>query len=132
MTNPTVFAALAAVRQDKTYKRVNFEIYFVYLVVVCPVEEKLAKKGKVSFQAEIYVATATAPGLGGESKKPGFGTSGVSLCYHKHKDFVKLPKDQKDDLAKGQLQQEQWRRKAQAHCGKEWPLKEIQEHDFFI
>ena len=60
---------------------------------------KLAKKGKVTFQADISVAAATAPGLGEDAKKPGFGTSGVSLCYHKHKDFVKLPKDQKDELS---------------------------------
>jgi hypothetical protein len=42
--------------------------------------------------------SATAAGLGGDAKKLGFGTTGVSLCYHKHKDFVKLPKDQKDEL----------------------------------
>jgi hypothetical protein len=43
-TDPTVLAALAAVRQDKNDKRVNFESCFAYLVVVCPVKAKLAKK----------------------------------------------------------------------------------------
>ena len=98
-TDPTVLAALAAVRQDEGDKRVNFESSFAYLVVVCPVEAKLAKKGKVSFQADISATSATASGLGGDAKKPGFGTTGVSLRYHKHKDFVKLPKDQKDELS---------------------------------
>ena len=95
-TDPTVLAALAAVRQDENDKRVNFENSFAYLVVVCLVEAKLAKKGKVSFQADISGTSATAAGLGGDAKKPGFGTTGVALRYHKHKDFVKLLKDQKD------------------------------------
>jgi hypothetical protein len=69
----------------------------VYLVVVCPIEAKLAKKGKVSFQVSGTEAV-TASGLGGNEKKPGFGTTGVSLRYDKHKDFVKLPKEQKDEL----------------------------------
>ena len=37
--------------------------------------------------------------MGGDAKQPGFDTSGVSLRYHKHKDFVKLPKNQKDELS---------------------------------
>jgi hypothetical protein len=98
-TDPTILAALAAVLQDETDKRVNFESSFAYLVVVCLVEAKLAKKGKVTFQADISATLATAAGLGGDAKKPGFGTTGVALCYHKHKDFVKLPKDQKDELS---------------------------------
>jgi hypothetical protein len=39
-TDPTILAALAAVRQDETDKRVNFESSFAYQVVVCPVEAK--------------------------------------------------------------------------------------------
>jgi hypothetical protein len=97
--DPTVLAALAAVRQDELGKRVNFESAFAYLVVICPVEAKLAKKGKVTFQAGISGAEgSTAAGLGGDAKKPGFGNSGVALRYHKHKDFIKLPKNQKDEL----------------------------------
>jgi hypothetical protein len=99
LTDPTILAALAAVRQDETDKRVNFESSFIYLVVVCPVEAKLAKKGKVTFQADISATSATAAGLGGDAKKPGFGMTGVALRCHKHKDFVKLPKDQKDELS---------------------------------
>ena len=75
-TDPNILAALAAVRQDKNNKSVNFESCFAYLVVVCPVEAKIAKKGKITFQADISVAAATAPGLGEDAKKPGFGTMG--------------------------------------------------------
>ncbi len=68
--------------------------------MICPVKTKLAKKRKVTFQAGILDAEAsTASGLGGDTKKPGFGTTGVALQYPKHKDFVKLPKAQKDELA---------------------------------
>ena len=56
-----------------------FASSFEYLVVICLVEAKLAKKGKVSFQADNSAAAAAASGLGGDSKKPGFGTSGVVL-----------------------------------------------------
>ncbi len=50
-------------------------------------------KGKVTFQAGISDAEAsTASGLGGDTKKPGLGTSGIALRYHKHKDFMKLLK----------------------------------------
>ncbi len=59
----------------------------------------MAKKGKVTFQADISTTSATAAGLGGDAKKTGFGTTGVALRYHKHKDFVILPKDQKDELS---------------------------------
>jgi hypothetical protein len=65
--------------------------------VVYPVEAKLAKKGKVTFQVSGTEAI-TASGLGSDAKKPGFGMTGVSLRYHKYKDFVKLPKEQKDEL----------------------------------
>ncbi len=93
---PTILAALAVVCKDEKDKRINFESAFAYLVMICPVKAKLAKKGKV---AGISGAEASsASGLGGNAKKPGFGTSGVVLCYHKHKDFMKLLKAHKDKL----------------------------------
>ncbi len=95
--DPTVLAALAAICQDEQDKRVNVESAFRYLVVVCPIEAKLARNGKISFQVSGTESVA-ASGLGGNTKKPGFGTTGVPLWYHKHKDFVKLPKEQKDEL----------------------------------
>ncbi len=42
--DPTVLAAIAAVRQDEADKCVNFENMFAYLVPVCPVTAKTAKK----------------------------------------------------------------------------------------
>ncbi len=83
--NPTVLAALAAVCQDEQDKRINFENAFAYLIVISPFEAKLAKKGKVTFQAVISGAEdSTASGLGGNAKKPGFGTTCLALRYHKH------------------------------------------------
>ncbi len=105
LVNPTVLAVLAAVCQDEQDKRINFKSAFAYLVMICPVEAKLAKKGKVTFQAGISGAEAsTVSGLGGNAKKPGFGTSGIALCYHKYKDFMKLPNAQKDELTTWQMQ----------------------------
>ena len=52
-TDPTVLAALAAIRQDEIDKRVNFENSFAYLVPVCPVAAKAAKKTKVSFDVNV-------------------------------------------------------------------------------
>ncbi len=56
------------VRQDELGKHIIFESIFAYLVVICPVEAKHAKKGKVTFQVGISGAEAsTASGLGGDA-----------------------------------------------------------------
>jgi hypothetical protein len=97
--NPTVVAALAAICEDEQDKRINFMNTYEYLVVISPVKATLAKEGKVTFQAGILGAEAsTASDLSGNNKKPGFGMTGIVLQYHKHKDFMKLPKAQKDEL----------------------------------
>jgi hypothetical protein len=97
--DPSVLAALAVLCQDERDKRINFKNAFAYLIVICPIKAKLAKKGKVTFQAGILGAEAsTASGYGGDAKKPGFGTTGDALRYHKHKDFLKLSEAQKDEL----------------------------------
>jgi hypothetical protein len=103
-TDPTVLAALAAIHQDELNKRVNFENLFAYLVPVCPVAAKAAKKTKVSF--DTYVSAAAggkktpAGSLGGGNPSPGKGESGVSLRYHTHKEFLDLNKDQRNELSK--------------------------------
>jgi hypothetical protein len=51
--NPSVLAAMAAVRQDDADKRVNFENAFTFLVPSCLVAAKVAKKGRVSFEANV-------------------------------------------------------------------------------
>ncbi len=67
--DPTVLAVLAAVRQDEQDKRIHFNNTFAYLIMICPVEAKLAKKGKVTFQAGILGAeSSTVSGLGGNAK----------------------------------------------------------------
>jgi hypothetical protein len=98
--DPTVLAAIAAIRQEKADKQVHFENAFSYLVPVNPVTARTAKKtGKVSFGAKVSTATGkNAGGLGGGNPKPGKGISGVDLCYHHHKEFHALTKEQKDKL----------------------------------
>ena len=39
-------------------------------------------------------------GLGGGNDKPGTGSTGVALPYHRHKEFHALSKEQKDELVK--------------------------------
>jgi hypothetical protein len=103
-TDPTVLAALAAIRQDELNKRVNFKNSFAYLVPVCLVAAKAAKKTKVSFDANVSAATGgkKSPGGGdlrGGNPSPGKGESGVSLRYHTHKEFLDLNKDQRNELS---------------------------------
>ena len=52
-TDPNVLAAMAAVCQDEVDKRVNFESSFTFLAPTCPVTAKVAKKGRVSFDANV-------------------------------------------------------------------------------
>jgi hypothetical protein len=100
--DPTVLATIAAVRQDEADKRVNFETTFAYLVPVCPVTAKTAKKtGKVAFNASVSgTSFKTQGGLGGGNANPRKGSRGVALCYHCHKEFHALNKEQKDELCK--------------------------------
>ncbi len=97
--DPTVLAAIAAVHQDEADKCVNFENMFAYLVPVCPVTAKTAKKtGKVAFDTSVLgTSVKTQGGLGGGNANPGKGSTGVALCYHCHKEFHALNKEQKDE-----------------------------------
>lgn len=98
-TDPNVLAATAAVRQDEVDKRVNFESSFTFLAPTCPVTAKAVKKGRVSFDANVSGTNAKPQGgLGGDREKPGKGTTGVALRYHKFAEFKNLPKDQQDEL----------------------------------
>jgi hypothetical protein len=99
--DPSVLAAIAAVCQDDTNKWFNFENAFTFLAPTCPVAAKAAKKGMVSFDANISsTSTKAQGGLGGDCKKPGKGLTGMALCYHKYAEFKELPKDQQDELSK--------------------------------
>ena len=99
-TDPNVLAATAAVRQDEVDKRVNFESSFTFLAPTCPVTAKAAKKGRVSFDANVSGTNGKPQGgLGGDREKPGKGATGVALRYHKYAEFKTLPKDQQDELS---------------------------------
>ncbi len=100
--DPSVLASMAAVRQDDADKRINFENAFTFLAPSCPVVAKAAKKGRVSFVANVS-GTGGKPcqgGLGGDREKPGKGVTGVALCYHKFEEYWNLSKEQQDELAK--------------------------------
>ena len=98
--DPTVFAAIKAVRQDEADKRVNFENMFAYLVPVCPVTAKTAKKtGKVAFDPSVLGTSGKIQGgLESGNANPGKNSTGVALRYHCHKEFHALNKEQKDEL----------------------------------
>jgi hypothetical protein len=100
--DPTILAAIAAVRQDEADKRVSFENTFAHLVPVCPVTAKTAKKtGKVAFDASVLgTSVKTQGGLIGGNANPGKGSTGVALRYHCHNQFHALNKEQKDELCK--------------------------------
>ncbi len=51
--DPSVLAAMAAVCQDDTDKRINFENAFTFLEPFCLVLGKATKKGRVSFEANV-------------------------------------------------------------------------------
>jgi hypothetical protein len=91
---------MAAVRQDDADKRVNFENAFTFLAPSCPVIAKAAKKGRVTFEANVS-GTGGKPhqgGLGGDREKPGKGATGVALRYHKFEEFKNLSKEQQQEL----------------------------------
>jgi hypothetical protein len=92
---------MAAVRQDDADRCINFKNAFTFLAPSCPVLAKAAKKGRVSFEANVSGAAGGKPhqgGLGGDCEKPGKGTTGVALCYHRFKEFKNLSKEQQDEL----------------------------------
>ena len=98
--DPNVLAATAAVRQDDADKRVNFENSITFLAPTCPVTAKVAKKGRVLFDANVSGTNGKPQGgLGGEREKPGKGATGIALRYHKFDEFKLLPKDQQDELS---------------------------------
>ncbi len=73
------------------------------MVPVCPVAAKAAKMTKVSFDVNVSGAAggikSPGGGLGGGNPSPGRGESGVSLCYHTHKEFLDLNKDKRNELS---------------------------------
>jgi hypothetical protein len=88
---------MAAVRQDDADKHINFENAFTFLAPSCPVVAKAAKKGRVSFEANISGIGVKfhQGGLGEDHEKPGKGVTGVALHYHKFEEYKNLSKDSK-------------------------------------
>lgn len=91
-TDAEVLAALAAIRQDATGKRVNFEDTVAFLLPTCPVKRKQHAKGggKRLVNADVSAITSDLPSARGKT--------GVELRYHKFAEFQKLSKAQKEEL----------------------------------
>ena len=94
--DPDVKAALAAIKMDDTPTglRSDFERTAALLLPVDPVEKK--KKGKRTI-GHISSATVKASTDGGGNE--GSGPSGVQLRYHTSKEYSKLCKEARADLA---------------------------------
>jgi hypothetical protein len=102
MIDSSVLAAMAAVCHDDANKHINFDNAFTFLAPSCPVLAKAAKKGRVSFKANVSGTGGKTHqgGLGGDHKKPGKGATGVALHYHKFDEFKNLSKEQQQELSK--------------------------------
>ncbi len=80
---------MAAIDQDTTGKRVDFEGSVTLLLPYCPVT---AKSGKTKgFGAKV---SGTVAGVGA----PTLGKTGVTLCWHEPDKFNKLSKEQKKEV----------------------------------
>jgi hypothetical protein len=86
--DPDMLAAIAAIKQDETGKRSDFEDATAFLIPNCPVAKKAEKHNNVG--ANIGAAEAD---LGA-----GRGKSGVALRYHKYDEFHALNQDQREEL----------------------------------
>jgi hypothetical protein len=74
---------------------------FTFLAPSCPIAAKAAKKGRISFDANVSSTNVKAQaGLGGDCKKPGKGRTGIALRYHKYNKFQALSAEQKAELNK--------------------------------
>jgi hypothetical protein len=90
VVNPKLLAAMAAVEQDDSVKRINFEEAVTYLLPSDPV----ASKKKTGPEAMI---SGTVGAAGSPAK---VGKTGVKLCWHDTKLFNKLTKEHKTELQK--------------------------------
>jgi hypothetical protein len=102
--DPTVLAAIAAVHQNEADKCDNFKNRFAYLVPVCPVTAKTAKKtGKVAFNACVSGTSGkTRGGLGGGNANPGKGSMVLPSTTFATKSFMLSTRSRKMNSASGQ------------------------------
>ena len=90
VVDPKLLAAMAAVEQDDTVKRINFKEAVTYLLPSDPVAS-MKKTGPVA----MIFGTVGATGSPAKVDK-----KGVKLCRHDPKLFDKLTKEQKTELQK--------------------------------
>ncbi len=88
---------MAAVHQDDADKRINFKNAFTFLAPSCPVIAKAAKKGSVSFEANVS-GTGGKPhqgGLGGDREKLGRERLGSPFITTSSKNIGTCPRNSK-------------------------------------
>ena len=90
VVDPKLLAAMAAVEQDDTVKRINFKEAVTYLLPSDPV----ASKKKTGPGATI---SGTVGATGSPAK---VGKTGVKLCWNDPKLFNKLTKEHKTEFQK--------------------------------
>lgn len=98
-----VLSVVAAIKQDETNRRVNFEAAVASLVVECPVAKKNRAKARGSLANAQVSGVDASPGDKKTGSKPsdlgkGYGKTGVPLRYHKNNEFKKLSDEQKAEL----------------------------------
>lgn len=87
--DPKVLAGVAAIAQDETGKRVNFEEAVTFLLPYCPVTAKGGKKQGLGVKVSGTVAGVDTPAI---------GKTGVKLCWHEPDKFIKLSQEQKKEV----------------------------------
>ena len=91
-TDPELLVAIAAIKKDNPGMREKFEETIAFLAPCDPVARKRSNSKRPS--AEISVATADRRSL----KYGKFGTTGVEICWYKHKEFIALDKAKQEEL----------------------------------
>ena len=84
-----VLARLAAIRQDDSGMRGDFESAAIFLSPTCPLSKKGPER-KVGFDAATVLAA---------DAKAGIGKTGVELRYHTKKEFWALLEEQQREVA---------------------------------
>ena len=93
--HPPLLAAMEKIEEDNgdTGKRNNFGNDVAYTLPKDPVLKRRSTKNNKRTQAQISDTNAT-----GFGSRTGIGKTGVHLCWHEKPEYMKLNKDQKQEL----------------------------------
>ena len=93
--HPPLLAAMANIEEENgdTGKIINFDNSVAYIIPKDPVLKRRSTENNKRTQAQISDTNAT-----GFGSKTGIGKTGVHLCWHEKPEYMKLNKDQKQEL----------------------------------